>query len=627
MAQDLVRRAHHPSGLRVADVALELHVALVAAAAAGVEHLVDVVGDVLRRLELDLPRPVQEVRARELAGLEDLRVVVGRPVHRLRDRDHEEAAGVRVHDRLADVVLDRRVVRDAHADVDVALAGRVALGDVDRTEGDAVPDRARPDQEPRVDRFVVRRGAVADRADDLVAGDLDVLDLDRPGLVAAQAERVPQRRVRLHVLAVDDEDRQVVVAGEVGRRRLHDVEVGEAAGRGPRRFLADLVAAVGPLGAGGERVPEVRAGLRVRVRQRAELAAVERADVLLDQFGRRAQHQRLHRGHVHHVAHGGGRAAVARDGLADHAERDVVLTQAAVLLGHGEGEEAVLAHELEVAPREQELVVRALGVRAHLLLAELDELLAQLLLAVGEHPVGVPLVAEAPERLSAPRLVVGHRALLAYWTNSFTIALRVSYRSGPPVSTAPPRGRHPSGATQTRHGASRRTRRSAARRRGPRIRPVDGPKTSSPASRSATSWSSARTGRRLEMRKSSVAMPSAAARLAVSRTSSRASSCGSVAFSAPTSMTVAGYGGSCTMLATISGTPASSALAIAISSAAGSIRTCSVASTTGRARVRAVAAGAAIRSRSLTSAMPSSRPPIIRPVGPRSPLEKRHNFG
>jgi len=34
-----------------------------------VEHLVDVVGDVLGRLELDLPRPVQEVRARELAGL------------------------------------------------------------------------------------------------------------------------------------------------------------------------------------------------------------------------------------------------------------------------------------------------------------------------------------------------------------------------------------------------------------------------------------------------------------------------------------------------------------------------------------------------------------------------------
>src|SRR5438034_3999269 len=196
LPQNLVRRAHHPARLRVAEVALELHVPLVAGAAAGVEHLVHDVRDVLRRHELDLPRPVQEVGARNLADVEDAGVVVRLAVHRLRDRMDEDARRVRVHDRLADVVLDRRVVGDAEPDVDVALAGRVALRDVDRAHGDAVPDRGRPDEEPRVDGLVVRRGAVADRPDDLVTGDLDVRYLERPGLVAAQAERVPEGRLR-----------------------------------------------------------------------------------------------------------------------------------------------------------------------------------------------------------------------------------------------------------------------------------------------------------------------------------------------------------------------------------------------------------------------------------------------
>ena len=73
----------------------------------------------------------------------------------------------------------------------------------------------------------------------------------------------------------------------------------------------------------------------------------------------------------------------------------MVLAQAAVLLGHDQREEAVLGEELEVAPREQQLVVGALRVGAHLLLAQLDEQFAQLLLALGQDPVGIPVVAEA----------------------------------------------------------------------------------------------------------------------------------------------------------------------------------------------------------------------------------------
>src|SRR6185437_10633061 len=100
---------------------------------------------------------------------------------------------------------------------------------------------------------------------------------------AAQPERVPGRGLRLHVLAVDDKDGQVVIAGEVGAGGLHDVEVGEPTRRGPRRLLAHVVAAVGALGPGRDRIPEVRAGLGVAVGERPDLAAVQGSYVLLDQ--------------------------------------------------------------------------------------------------------------------------------------------------------------------------------------------------------------------------------------------------------------------------------------------------------------------------------------------------------
>ena len=290
------------------------------------------------------------------------------------------------------------------------------------------------------------------------AGTSMSVDLDRARLVAAQAQRVPQRGLGLDVLAVDDEDRQVVVALEVRARRLDDVEVGEAARGRPRRLLAHLVAAVGALGPRGERVPEVRAGLGIGVRERPDLALVQRPDVLVDQLGRGAQHERRDRAGVHDVAHRRRGAAVAGQRLAGHAEGDVVLAQPAVLLGHDERQEAVLGEDLEVAPREQQLVVGALGVGAHLLLAEPDQLLAQLLLALGQDPVGIPVVAEAPEGLVSPRLV-GHCLSLV---GAFVVQICTDdlYRVPLRVSTGSPGRRQPSGATHTRQGASRRTRRA-----------------------------------------------------------------------------------------------------------------------------------------------------------------------
>ncbi len=196
-------------------------------------------------------------------------------------------------------------------------------------------------------------------------------------------------------------------AGEVGGGRLDDVEVGEPARGRPRRLLADVVAAVRALSARGDRVPEVRAGLGVAVGERADLAAVQGLYVLLDQRLGGAQHDRVDRAHVHHVTHRGRGAAVAGDRLAGHREGDVVLAEAAVLGRDGEGEEAVLAEQLEVAPRELELVVGDLRVGAHLLLAQLDQRVAELLLAVGEHPFRIPLVAQSPEGLATPCLF-GH---------------------------------------------------------------------------------------------------------------------------------------------------------------------------------------------------------------------------
>jgi hypothetical protein len=165
-----------------------------------------------------------------------------------------------------------------------------------------------------------------------------------------------------------------------------------------------------PLGARRDRVPEVRARLRVRVRERPDLPARQGPDVAVDQLAGRAEHDRVDRPDVHDVAHGGRRAPVARDRLARHRVGDVVLAEAAVLLGHRQRQEPVLAEQLEVAAREEQLVVRALRVRTHLLLAELDQRRAELPLAVGQEPVGVPLVAEAPVRLATPHLL-GHAYL------------------------------------------------------------------------------------------------------------------------------------------------------------------------------------------------------------------------
>src|SRR5258707_8584241 len=115
---------------------------------------------------------------------------------------------------------------------------------------------------------------------------------------------------------------------------------------------------------------------------------------------------------MHDVTHRCRRAAVTGDRLAHHREGDVVLAEAAVFLRHCQRQESVLTEELQVPPRESQLVIRPLGVVPHLLLAQLNELATQLLVVVGQRPVRIPVIAESPVRLRTPHLFLAHRGPL-----------------------------------------------------------------------------------------------------------------------------------------------------------------------------------------------------------------------
>jgi hypothetical protein len=77
----------------------------------------------------------------------------------------------------------------------------VALRDVDRAERDAVPDRRRADEEPRVDDSSFEAAPSPDRADDLVAGISTSGTSSGPDWLPRRPERVPQRRLRLTLVA------------------------------------------------------------------------------------------------------------------------------------------------------------------------------------------------------------------------------------------------------------------------------------------------------------------------------------------------------------------------------------------------------------------------------------------
>ena len=103
-------------------------------------------------------------------------------------------------------------------------------------------------------------------------------------------------------------------------------------------------------------------------------------------FGR-GQAQGLNRTHVHRVTHGGGGAAVARDGLRRGDEHRVTLAEAAPFLGQRQAEER--AERLEALAGEDQLAVVLGGAGTDFLLADLDQLLAQRLLLVGQKPIRV----------------------------------------------------------------------------------------------------------------------------------------------------------------------------------------------------------------------------------------------
>ena len=285
-------------------------------------------------------------------------------------------------------------------------------------ERDAVPAGGGAEQEEGIDAFVVGIGAVALGPDQAVGRNDDVVDFQRARLVAAQAKAVPFRGLGLYLVAHDQPAGEVgVVAAEIGAGGLDDVPVGEAAGGGPGGLLAHLPAAIDLFRARGDRVPEMRAGLRVGVGEGADedILVEAREHLLQGLVVVIAEAGRGHRAQMHGVAHGRAGAAVARDGFHRHGGGDMVLAHAAQFLGHDQAEQAELGDRLEILAREQQLLVGFDRVVAQRGAGKLDELGLQLLLLVGQDPLRIPLIAETPEVLFAPFFRLAHVLFLAPW--------------------------------------------------------------------------------------------------------------------------------------------------------------------------------------------------------------------
>src|SRR5215468_10389829 len=83
----------------------------------------------------------------------------------------------------------------------------------------------------------------------------------------------------------------------------------------------------------------------------------------------------------------------------------------------------MLAEQFQISARELELVVGPLGIVAHFPLAKINQLGAQFLMPFGQHEVRVPFIAESPERLRSPHLLLAHRwtPLLRMYPSEWTM--------------------------------------------------------------------------------------------------------------------------------------------------------------------------------------------------------------
>src|SRR6185437_2369719 len=111
---------------------------------------------------------------------------------------------------------------------------------------------------------------------------------------------------------------------------------------------------------------------------------------------------------MHRVAHGGAGAAVPGDGLYRHGGSDMVFAHAAQLLRDDEAEQPELGERFEIFAREEQLLVGFDRVVAQCGAGEVDDLGLQLLLLVGQQPLGIPLITEAPKVLFAPFFRLAH---------------------------------------------------------------------------------------------------------------------------------------------------------------------------------------------------------------------------
>ena len=345
----------------------------------------------------------------------------------LAEAEEEHSRGLGIHQAGSVDIVRGRIICDALTEVGVAAPGCIALGDVQGPHGNPAVERAVHDHPHRVDGLVVGRGAVARRTDHTVLGQHHV-EIDRTGTGSPHAHDIPQTRVGLHFVLVDEEDGEVGIVSVKARAcRLGRHPAGLAAGGGERGTLLDMPAAVDPLNAGDLRIPEVATRFRIGVGGRTDhdVGVDAGKEFLYGPIVTGPEQKRRETGHVHHEDHPGRWTAVTGDGLSDHREARVILATSTPLLGHDAAEQPQLGQSLHALPGVSARLVAPGRVGTKDIVAHLDELALELLLLIGEEPLGVEFVIQTIVGLSAPELRVVHLSLQR-WSISLLRPTRTS---------------------------------------------------------------------------------------------------------------------------------------------------------------------------------------------------------
>ena len=296
------------------------------------------------------------------------------------------------------------VVGDRAAELRVRTLGRVLLADVECCHRESVIGTRVLHERQRVDRLIVTCRAITGPANDPVSGNHGI-DLNGARMVGVHTERIPLILLCIHLIGVEQKDREVrVVAGKVGTRRLRQVPRGVAARGCPCGLLTDVPALLNARRARGLRIPEMAARLGVGIGGRAnETVRVDPRDQVLDVgVARCAKDEARKRDHVHHVDHSRRGAAVAGECFRQHQDANVILAAAAILLWHDCSENAELGERLDVRLGIGARAIADDRLRTNHSFADLNQPLLDGPLIVGQKPLGLPLAIDPAVWTLAP---------------------------------------------------------------------------------------------------------------------------------------------------------------------------------------------------------------------------------